>query len=290
MMFHTARTLLLTAGTAGFVALGAGVAGADTLDGLPLEEMPLDSVVDVQPGELSADPEVQPQSGGAGTGPVLENVNADAPVDAGTENTTALGPLDLDEETLPLSGTFDPDQGLNRVIPASAEETAPLVEERDVTQGVGDVLPGAEDTVPLADGDDSGTVGQVTDVASDTAAEMGDMVGVHEVQPHLVDLDDPARDFGESVPMSDGGSPVSLDTGGNTDLTGGVADLVGVEDTLPMSDEVQTNEDLVGLEGLPELGEPELETESLPMSGLDDVTGAEVDTDPVTDLLPGDLV
>lgn len=290
-MFHTARTLLLTAGTAGFVALGAGVAGAGTLDGLSLEELPLDSVVDVQPGELSADPEVQPQSGGTGTGPVLENVNADAPVDAGSENTTALGPLDLDEETLPLSGTFDPDQGLNRVIPASAEDTALQPAERDVTQGLGDVLSGGVgDTVPLADESSAGTVGQVTDIAADTAADVGDMVGVHEVQPHLVELDDPVRDFGESVPMSDGESPVSLDTGENTDLTGGVADLVGIEDTLPMSDEVQTNEDLVGLEGLPELGEPELGTEALPMSGLDDVTGADVNTDPVTDLLPGDLI
>lgn len=229
-MFHTVRTLLLTAGTAGFVALGASVAGADTLENTaPLDELggvtsALDSVLDVDPGEVSADPGVQHHSG-SGNGPALDNISADTPVDTGTDNSTSVGPLELDEQTL-----------------------------------------------PLADGGAAGTVDHVADIAGDTAADLGHIAAA------------------QSVPMSDGDSPISIDTGENADLTGGVAPLLGVEETFPMSDQTQTNEDLVGLDGLPELGEPTLGTETLPMSGLGDLTGAELNTDPVTDMLPVDLV
>ena len=229
-MLHTARTLLLTAGTAGFVALGASVAGADTLENTaPLDEPGgvapvLDGVLDVDPGEISAEPGVQPQSG-SGNGPALDNVSTDLPVDTGTDNSTSIGPLELDEQTVPLSGG------------------------------------GAE-----------GTVDHITDIAGDTAADLGHIAGA------------------QSVPMSDGDSPISIDTGENADLTGGVAPLLGVEEALPMADGTQTNEDLVGLDGLPELGEPTVDTETLPMSGLGDLTGTELNTDPVTDMLPVDLV
>lgn len=229
-MLHTARTLLLTAGTAGFVALGASVAGADTLENTaPLDELGgvapvLDGVLDIDPGEVSADPGVQPQSG-SGNGPALDNVSTDLPVDTGTDNSTSIGPLELDEQTVPLSG-----------------------------------------------GDAGGTVDHVADIAGDTAADLGHIAGA------------------QSVPMSDGDGPISIDTGENADLTGGVAPLLGVDEALPMADGTQTNEDLVGLDGLPELGEPTVGTETLPMSGLGDLTGTELNTDPVTDMLPVDLV
>lgn len=233
-MFHTARTLLLTAATAGFVALGAGVAGAETLENAaPLDELggatsALDGVLDVEPGEISADPGVQHHSG-SGNGPALDNISADTPVDAGTDNSTSVGPLELGEQTL-----------------------------------------------PLADGGAVSTVDHVTDIAGDTAADLGHIAGA------------------PSVPMSDGESPVSIDTGENVDLTGGAADLLGAGDVLPMSDQTQTNEDLVGLDGLPELGEPTLGGETLPMSGpedmgsVGDMLGVELNTDPVTDMLPSD--
>ncbi|WP_017611085.1 hypothetical protein [Nocardiopsis xinjiangensis] len=232
-MFHTARTLLLTAGTAGFVALGASVAGADTLENTaPLNELggvtsALDGVLDVDPGEVAADPGLQHQSG-SGNGPALDNISAGTPVDTGTDNSTSVGPLELDEQTLPLA-----DGG--------------------------------------ADGGAAGTVDHVADIAGDTAADLGHIAGV------------------QSVPMSDGDGPVSIDPGENADLTGGVAPLLGIEESLPMADQTQTNEDLVGLDGLPELGEPTFDTETLPMSGLGDLTGTGLNTDPVTDMLPVDL-
>ena len=105
-MLHTARTLLLAAGTAGFVALGASVAGADTLENTASPDElggvapVLDGVLDVDPGEISAEPGVQPQSG-SGNGPALDNVSTDLPVDTGTDNSTSIGPLELDEQTVP---------------------------------------------------------------------------------------------------------------------------------------------------------------------------------------------
>ncbi|GHD25050.1 hypothetical protein [Nocardiopsis kunsanensis] len=225
-MLYTARTLLLTVGTAGFVALGTGVAGADTLENTaPLDELGgvasvLDGALDVDPGEVSADPGLQHQSG-SGNGPALDNISTDAPVDTGTDNSTSVGPLELDEQPL-----------------------------------------------QMADGGAGDTVDHVADIAGDTAADLGHIAGAR------------------SVPMADGESPISLDTGENADLTGGVAPLLGVDETLPMSDQVQTNEDLVGLDGLPELGEPTVGTETLPMSGIGDLTGTELNTDPVTDMLP----
>ncbi|WP_174546517.1 hypothetical protein [Nocardiopsis dassonvillei] len=136
-MFNTARTsartLLVAASTAGFVALGAGIAGADVLggatDGLALNDLgsqvpapltegvstPLGELVKVEPGQISAQPDVRRQSApDQPLGPVAGNVvSTDAPIRAGEENATNVGPLELDtvSETLPLSGTASPVSG-----------------------------------------------------------------------------------------------------------------------------------------------------------------------------------
>ncbi|MFC9086282.1 hypothetical protein [Nocardiopsis dassonvillei] len=136
-MFNTARTsartLLVAASTAGFVALGAGIAGADVLggatDGLALNDLgsqvpapltegvstPLGELVKVEPGQISAQPDVRRQSAPEQPlGPVAGNaVSTDTPIRAGEENATNVGPLELDavSETLPLSGTASPVSG-----------------------------------------------------------------------------------------------------------------------------------------------------------------------------------
>ncbi|WP_047870664.1 hypothetical protein [Nocardiopsis sp. RV163] len=136
-MFNTARTsartLLVAASTAGFVALGAGIAGADALGGAtdrlalndlgsqvpaPLTEgvsTPLGELVKVEPGQISAQPDVRHQSAQEQPlGPVAGNaVSTDTPIRAGEENATNVGPLELDtvSETLPLSGTGSPVSG-----------------------------------------------------------------------------------------------------------------------------------------------------------------------------------
>ncbi|MEV6818587.1 hypothetical protein AB0M72_07505, partial [Nocardiopsis dassonvillei] len=136
-MFNTARTsartLLVAASTAGFVALGAGIAGADALggatDGLALNDLgsqvpapltegvstPLGELVKVEPGQISAQPDVRRQSAQEQPlGPVAGNaVSTDTPIRAGEENATNVGPLELNtvSETLPLSGTESPVSG-----------------------------------------------------------------------------------------------------------------------------------------------------------------------------------
>ncbi|NKY97273.1 hypothetical protein [Nocardiopsis alborubida] len=136
-MFNTARTsaktLLVAASTAGFVALGAGIAGADALggatDGLALNDLgsqvpaplteglstPLGELVKVEPGQISAQPDVRRQSAPEQPlGPVAGNaVSTDTPIRAGEENATNVGPLDLNtvSETLPLSGAESPLSG-----------------------------------------------------------------------------------------------------------------------------------------------------------------------------------
>ncbi|WP_150250977.1 hypothetical protein [Nocardiopsis deserti] len=136
-MFNTARTsaktLLVAASTAGFVALGAGIAGADALggatDGLALNDLgsqvpapltegvstPLGELVKVEPGQISAQPDVRRQSAPEQPlGPVAGNaVSTDTPIRTGEENATNVGPLDLNtvSETLPLSGTASPVSG-----------------------------------------------------------------------------------------------------------------------------------------------------------------------------------
>ncbi|GHC73035.1 hypothetical protein GCM10007079_06630 [Nocardiopsis terrae] len=309
-MFHTARTsartLLVAAGAAGFVALGAGVAGADALggatEGLPLGDLgsqvpstltdgvtsPVGDLVKVQPGELSAQPELQHQSG-QDDGPLghvvgdtvsSDSISADAPLQTGEENSTGVGPLELDSaaETLPLSsGSVDP--------------VSTLLGGTGLLDGLG--LNGGGQTLPLSHPGSPLPLEQSTDVVNDTAVELGDRVGsgLHEANPELVGLDDiDLAQVGETVPMSD---PVGLDAGENADLTGGLTTLLpsDVNDTLPMSGAGTELEggllpqtpggDLVDVQGLPELGAPEVGTEQLPLAGelpADDL--------PTGDLLP----
>ncbi|MFE3458032.1 hypothetical protein ACFXKD_10840 [Nocardiopsis aegyptia] len=130
-MFNTARTsaraLLVAASAASFVALGAGIAGADALggatDGLPLNDLgsqvpapltegvstPLGDLVQVDPGEVSAAPEIEhntaPVERAAG-----EGLSTDAPLEVAEDNAADLGPLAL-TETLPLAGATDAVEG-----------------------------------------------------------------------------------------------------------------------------------------------------------------------------------
>ncbi|WP_150241837.1 hypothetical protein [Nocardiopsis quinghaiensis] len=132
-MFNTARTsartMLVAAGTAGFVALGAGISGADTLggvtDGLPLNDLggqvpasltegvstPLGELVRVEPGQLSAQPDVRRQSapGQPFGGVVGDTVSTDAPIGTGEDNAADVGPLDLNTaaDGLPLAQSAD---------------------------------------------------------------------------------------------------------------------------------------------------------------------------------------
>ncbi|GAA1094498.1 hypothetical protein [Nocardiopsis metallicus] len=345
-MFHTARssarTLLLAAGTAGFVALGAGIAGADTLggvtDGLPLGDLqnqvptaltegvttPLGDLVKVQPGEISAQPELQHQSAevqhqsdpvGSIVGDTLstDTLSTDAPLQTGEDNAANVGPLDLGTatETLPLSDTG-----------GAVDPLSMLLGGTGLLDGLaldGGGLPLGGGTLPMSAPASPVNLEQGAAVVDDTVTELGSRAGtgLHEPSLDVVGLDDlDVAQMGETVPMSD---PVGLDAGENADLTGGVTTLLphdlkgtlpmaapedlevvgavedavdstagdlgdavgglGVEEALPLSgtetDLVGTvlsesvlpetpGGDLVGVQGLPELGEPEFAT--LPLS------------------------
>ncbi|WP_435107304.1 hypothetical protein [Nocardiopsis synnemataformans] len=164
-MFNTARTsartLLVAASTAGFVALGAGIAGADALggatDGLALNDLgsqvpapltegvstPLGELVKVEPGQISAQPDVRRQSAPEQPlGPVAGNaVSTDTPIRTGEENATNVGPLDLNtvSETLPLSGTASP---------VSGDPLSGLLGGTKLLEGVG--LDAGGSTLPLS--------------------------------------------------------------------------------------------------------------------------------------------
>lgn len=303
-MFHTARTsartMLVATGVAGFVALGAGIAGADTLggvtDGLPLGDLsnqvpaaltegvstPVGDLVKVEPGEISARPEVQHQSA-----ETMGNVFGDAllattPVETGVDNATDVGPLDLGEvtESLPLSGAPQtlPLSGGGAVDPLSG-----------LLDGIGllDVLSsdGAQ-TLPLGHEESPRPLASHTAVVDDTVRELGGRVqtGVREGDPRLFTLDEVNLDaVGGTVPMS---GPIGLDTGENADLTGGLTTLLpaDVNEKLPMSGpesldvERVTAEvtgaaddllpqtpggDLVDVQGLPRVGAPEVGVDQL---------------------------
>ncbi|PWV48467.1 hypothetical protein [Nocardiopsis sp. L17-MgMaSL7] len=248
-MFHTARTsartLLVAAGTAGFVALGAGVAGADTLggvtDGLPLGDLgnrvpavltegvstPLGDLVKVQPGEISAQPDIQHQSGqSAPVGTVVgDTVSADTPVTTGKDNAGNVGPLDLGKatETLPLSeagGAVDP--------------VSMLLGGTGLLDGLS--LDGGQ-TLPLSAASSPLNLAEGASVVDDTVTELGTRAqsGLHQPGLDVVGLDDlGVKQLGETVPMS---GPVGLDAGENADLTGGLTTLLpkDVKDTLHMS-------------------------------------------------------
>lgn len=303
-MFHTARTsartMLVVAGAAGFVALGSGIAGADTLggvtDGLPLNELsrqvpaaltegvgtPIGDLVKVEPGEVSARPEVQQQSAEAVGNVFGDAVSATTPVETGEENAAKVGLIDLGEvtERLPLSeasqtrslsgsGAVDPLSGLLDgielldVLSSDGAQTLPLGHE--------------ESTRPLA---------SHTAVVDDTVRELGSRVqyGVREGDPRLFTLDEVNLDaVGGTVPMS---GPIVLDTGENADLTGGLTTLLpaDVNEKLPMSgpesldvervagevtgaaDDLLPRTpggDLVDVQGLPRLGAPRIGVDQL---------------------------
>lgn len=343
-MFHTARssarTLLVAAGTAGFVALGAGIAGADTLggvtDGLPLGDLgnqvptaltegvtsPVGDLVKVEPGEISAQPELQHQSAevqhqtdpvGSVVGDTVstDTLSTDAPLQTGEDNATNVGPLDLGAatETLPLSGTGGAVDPLSMLLGG----TGLLGGGSGLTDGLsldGGGLPLGGDTLPMSAPSSPLDLEQGAAVVDDTVSELGSRAeaGLHEPSLDVVGLDDlDVTQLGGTVPMSD---PVGLDAGENADLTGGVTTLLpqdvqdtlamsateelevvgaaedavsstvgdvsdavgglGVEDTLPMSG-AETDlvgdllpetpgGDLIDVQGLPELGEPEVAT------------------------------
>ncbi len=319
-MFHTARlsarTLLVAAGTAGFVALGVGVAGADTLggvtDGLPLGDLgdqvptaltegvtsPVGDLVKIEPGEISAQPELQHQSAEVRhqTDPVgtivgdtvsTDTLSTDTPITTGEDNSANVGPLDLGAatDTLPLS-----DGGA--VSPLSL-----LLGGTGLLDGLN--LDGAGQTLPLSAPASPIPLEGSAAVVNDTVTELGDraQAGLHEPGLDVVSLDDvDLAQLGETVPMS---GPVGLDAGENADLTGGLTTLLprDVKDTLPMSAPAElevvgatedavsgTVGDVTGMVGdtVGGLGAEE----TLPLSGAE--------TDLVTGLLPetpgGDLV
>ncbi|MBR8742244.1 hypothetical protein [Nocardiopsis sp. MG754419] len=311
-MFHSARTsaraMLVAAGTAGFVALGAGIAGADTLggvtDGLPLGDLdqqvpasltegvatPVGDLVKVEPGQISAQPEVQHQSGPADTvGHVIgDGVSAQAPIETGDDNSAEVGPLDLGgaSETLPLSGGgVDPVSGLLG--------GAGLLDALSLDGG---------QTLPLGHPESPLPLESHASVVDDTVGELGGRVesGIQETSPHLVTLDEVRLDrVGETVPMSD---PVGLDAGENADLTGGVTTLLpaDVQETLAMSGPADLVPAVESVDAGP-VGEATDTVESLdlplPLDGSgvgEDTLPQTAATDLVGDLLPqtagGDLI
>ena len=245
-MFNTARTtaktLLVAASAASFVALGAGIAGADTLggvtDGLPLGDLgsqvpsqltegvstPLGDLVKVTPGQISAQPDVRHQAAPAETAGHAVGGGVSAPVETGEENSANVGPLDLGaaREALPLGQGADPVSG--------AVGGLGLLESLGL--GGGGTLPLSHGASPVRDS--AGTaVAAVSEVGS-TAEQ-----GVHEVGSGLSSLDAPLPVRGETLPLAAADTPVGPVDGKNTDLTGGagtlVSDLVLSDDVLPMA-------------------------------------------------------
>ena len=280
-MFNTARTsartLLMAAGTAGFVALGTGIAGADVLGdatgGLALNDLgsqvpaplteglstPLGELVKVEPGQISAQPDVRHQSApealGVGLGDI---VSTDTPISAGQDNAADIGPLntvlDAGQDVLPLA----------QATPAAGDPVSGLLGGGLLG---GDLLGGlgvGGGTLPLA---------QATPAAGDPVSSLlgGDLLG------------------GGTLPLAAVDSPVAPVDSRNTDLTGGaaglVSDLVLSDDVLPMS---------AGRSDLPQpIGDAPVELlpipeDALPVAGPEVASATEllVDTVRTTQLSP----
>ncbi|GAB2517432.1 hypothetical protein [Nocardiopsis aegyptia] len=241
-MFNSARTsaraLLVAASAASFVALGAGIAGADALggatDGLPLNDLgsqvpapltegvstPLGDLVQVDPGEVSAAPEIEHNTAPVerATAPVEraagEGLSTDAPLEVAEDNAADLGPLAL-TETLPLAGATD---AVSSVDPADA--------------------PGAV----------TGAV-EGQELGADPVSDLLGTVGLGS-QTNVVPLSnasgDPVTDLlGGLLGGAGGGDPLGGLTGG--DALGGVTGGLPTE-TLPMSNPVG-GQPLNGLNG-----------------------------------------
>ena len=312
-MFNTARTstrtLLMAAGTAGFVALGTGIAGADVLGdatgGLALNDLgsqvpaplteglstPLGELVKVEPGQISAQPDVRHQSApealGVGLGDI---VSTDAPISTGQDNAADIGPLntvlDAGQDVLPLA----------QATPAAGDPVSGLLGGGllggDLLGGLGvggGTLPLAQAT-PAAGDPVSGLLGggllgglgagggtlplaQATPAAGDPVSGLlgGDLLG------------------GGTLPLAAADSPVAPVDSRNTDLTGGaaglVSDLVLSDDVLPMS---------AGRSDLPQpIGDAPVELlpipeDALPVAGPEVASATEllVDTVRTTQLSP----
>ncbi|MFJ9555950.1 hypothetical protein ACIRPH_19200 [Nocardiopsis sp. NPDC101807] len=235
----TAKTLLVAAGAAGFVALGAGIAGADTLggvtDGLQLGDLgsrvpaqltegvstPLGDLVKVQPGKISAQPDVQQQSAPRDVVGHVVGDNVSAPLEGDEKNSANVGPLDLGAATgsLPLSQGSDP--------------VSDLVGGLGVLEGLG--LGGG--TLPMGHGASTLPVRGPAETVGAAVSEVGATAeqGVHEVGNGLNGLDAPLPGRGATLPMAAADSPTGPFSGENTDLTGGKADLIA---DLVLSDDV----------------------------------------------------
>ncbi|MFD6100772.1 hypothetical protein ACFVWN_04370 [Nocardiopsis flavescens] len=250
----SAKTLLVAAGAAGFIAFGSGFSWADTLggatDGLPLNDLggqvpavltegigsPVGELASVRPGTISAAPEVQHNS--APTGSLTDALPVEAPL-ALDGNSTDVG-LDTLADSLtgtapavPQSGALDPVTG--------AVGGLGLLDAVGLGTG-GGTLPlshSARSPLPL-----EGTV---------TGLGTGVGQGAHEVGTGLTELD--AADLGATLPMN---GPVMPVNGRNTDISGGAAGIVS---------------DLVLGEGAATLPQS-APADALPVGGLDTVTGA----------------
>ncbi|WP_017599116.1 hypothetical protein [Nocardiopsis lucentensis] len=307
----TARTALMAASTAGFVALGAGIAGADTLggvtDGLPLGDLgsqvpaqltegvtsPVGDLAKVEPGTISATPEIDHQSNPVDTvgGVVGEGAPVHAPI-GDEDNAANVGPLDLEsvEGAVPLAN--------EAAAPASGDPISDLLGGDVVSGLVGQDLVGqavtGQNTVPQAGGAVDplsgllggdltsllGGAGPLEGVGSGGTLPLAHPVSAPEA-PALVDqapalVDEAPAAVGEVVPMAGTDTPVSLDPGENADLTGGATTLLPAAglpeptEVLPMAaPEVASltdlapadsvGGDLVGVEGLPRVGEPQVD-------------------------------
>ncbi|WP_285729071.1 hypothetical protein [Nocardiopsis sp. ATB16-24] len=314
-MFNTARTsartLLMAAGTAGFVALGTGIAGADVLGdatgGLALDDLggqvpaplteglttPLGELAKIEPGQISARPDVRHQSAPEALGVGLGDlVSTDAPITTGQDNAADIGPLstvlDSGQDVLPLA--------------QAAPTTDPLSGLLGGNLLGGDLLSGlgvGGGTLPLAQAAptaDSPASGLLTSLFSSNF--LGDLYEPSEPQrsAQAAPAADPLSDLlGEgllsegTLPLAAAESPVTLVDSQNTDLTGGaaglVSDLVLSDDVLPMS---------AGRGDLPQpIGDAPIELlpvpeDALPVAGPEVASATEllVDTVRTTQLSP----
>ncbi|CAL9480927.1 hypothetical protein SUDANB121_03051 [Nocardiopsis dassonvillei] len=270
----SAKTLLVAAGAAGFIAFGSGFSWADTLggatDGLPLNDLggqvptlltegigsPVGDLASVQPGTISAAPDVQHNS--APTGSLTDGLPVEAPLALDGNSTdvgldTVTGALPVAAPTVPQSGALDPvtgalgGLGLLDGIGLNSGGTLPLSHP-------------AQKPLP-------GTAGKVNGTVNRLGTGVGQ--GTHEVGTALTGLD-----AAEAVPMSDPVMPVN---GQNTDLTGGAADIVS---------DLVLGEGAAALPQAGPVGVPEVSEED-----LDAVTGLLPQAAPVDSLseLPGTL-
>ncbi|MFE6305701.1 hypothetical protein [Nocardiopsis sp. NPDC057823] len=244
----SAKTLLVAAGAAGFIAFGYGFSWADTLggvtDGLPLNDLggqvpatltegigsPVGDLASVQPGTISATPDVQHNS--APTGGLTDGLPVEAPLALDGNSTdvgldTLTGALPVDAPTVPQSGALDPVTG--------ALGGLGLLDA--VGLGTGGTLPlshSAQSPLPLEE-----TVAQVEGAVTE--------LGAHEAAAGLTELD--AASLGEAVPMN---GPVMPVNGQNTDISGGAA---GVVSDLVLGGSATTLPQTAPVDSLPELPE-----------------------------------